>query len=81
MPLPYPTDLIVESAFGRCHRHSGMLPQSRTLRSVVKQAYGVEARAAAREGPERVQKPTNKRSRGEAQHEWPVGRVIRSSKG
>jgi hypothetical protein len=31
---------------------------------VVKQAYGVEASAAARDGPERVQKPTNKRARG-----------------
>jgi len=46
------------------YRHFGMLPQFRTLRSVVKQAYGVEASAAARDGPERVQKPTNKRARG-----------------
>ena len=49
-----------------------------TLRSVVKQAYGVEASAAARDGPERVQKPTNKRARGAAHREVGVTRPVRA---
>ena len=50
-----------------------MLPQFRTLRLAVKQAYGVEARAAAKDGRESVQKPTDKTVEGSARHELPVG--------
>ena len=38
-----------ESAFGRCDSHSGMLPQSRTLRPVVKQ-YEIGIRQCCRQG-------------------------------
>jgi len=50
-----------------------MLPQSRILRLAVKQAYGVEARAATRDGPTRGQKPADKTVEGSARHELPVG--------
>ena len=50
-----------------------MLPQFWTLRSAVKQAYGVEARAAAKEGRASVQKPTDKTVEGSARHELPAG--------